>query len=112
MASRLTEDQRRTYSDYYALMPLLGKEDEAAFRRLTRITPDLWHYILGRVHGRLIKKDTQMRLALEPGLMLAITLRYLVTGETFRSLAFGYRVSHSAVVQFLPLVCKALIEEF
>lgn len=112
VASWLTEEQRRNQSDYYALMPLLANEDEAAFRRLTRITPELWHYILGRVHGRLVKKDTHMRLALEPGLKLAVTLRYLATGETFRSLAFGYRVSHSSIVQFVPLVCRALIEEF
>ncbi len=36
VASWLTEYQRRTYSQYYCLMPLLRDEDEAAFKRLTR----------------------------------------------------------------------------
>ncbi len=111
VASWLTEYQRRRYSTYYTLMPLLLDEDEAAFKRLTRITPEMWHHLLGRVGPRIKKQDTDQRCALEPGLKLAVTLRYLATGETFRSLAFGYRVSHSSIVQFLPEVCEAIILE-
>ncbi len=86
----LTEYQKRTYSQYYALLPLLLNEDEAAFRRQTRITPEMWHHILERVGPQIQKKDTQKRLVLELGSKLAVTLRYLATGETFRNLAFGY----------------------
>ncbi len=111
VASWLTEYQRRTYSQYNALMLLLLHEDKAAFQGLTRITPEMWHYILGRVGPRIQKQDTEKRLALEPGLKLAVTLRYLATGEIFRSLAFGYRVSHSSIVQFLPEMCEAIILE-
>ena len=100
------------YSQYYALMPLLLDEDEAAFKRLTKITPEMWHHILGRVGPQIQKQDTERRLALEPGLKLAVTLRYLATGETFRSLVFGYMKSHSSIVQFLPEVYEAIMLEF
>ena len=41
VVSWLTKYQRRTYSQYYCLIPLLRNEHEAAFKRLTRITPEM-----------------------------------------------------------------------
>ncbi|KAJ8928517.1 hypothetical protein NQ314_018933 [Rhamnusium bicolor] len=42
---------------------------------------------------------------------LIITLRYLATGESFRSLIFNYRVSESTISLFVPVVCEAIYEE-
>ena len=79
----LSEARRRQFSQYYTLHQELLVNDVPAFIRLTRFTPRMWHEIEERVTPHIQKQDTQMRLAIEPGLKLAITLRYLATGQTF-----------------------------
>lgn len=49
---------------------------------------------------------------MEPGLKLAITLRFLATGNSYRSLAFEFRVAHNSICQFIPEVCTAIYEEY
>jgi len=48
---------------------------------------------------------------LEPGLKLAITLRYLATGNSYKSLQYGFRVSFSAISLLILEVFEAIIEE-
>ena len=111
-ASWLSEPERRAHSMYYTLHPHLEDRDPRAFLRLTRFSPEMWHELLQRVGPMIQKEDTQMRLALEPGLKLAVTLRYLATGESFRSLAFQYRVAASTICKFVPEVCEAIIHQY
>ena len=40
---------------------------------------------------------------------LTLTLRFLATGETFRSLGFQFRISRSAISYIVISVCEALI---
>lgn len=51
------------------------------------------------------------RTPLEPGLKLAITLRYLATGSSYRTLAFAFRVPHNTIALFVPRVCQAIVDE-
>ena len=73
----LTEEQQRMHSQYYTLMPLLEHEDPGTFQHLTRIPPDMWHHILQCVSPDLTKKDTNMRLAMEPVLKCWVALNIL-----------------------------------
>ena len=41
---------------------------------------------------------------------MAIALRFLVTGETYRSIKYQYRVSHSSISSIVSDVCDAIIE--
>ncbi|XP_064116594.1 uncharacterized protein LOC135222437 [Macrobrachium nipponense] len=60
----------------------------------------------------LKKKDTKMRLAQEVGLKLAVTLRYLASGNDYTSLQYSFKVSKSSICQFIPLVCQAIINTY
>ncbi|XP_031328882.1 uncharacterized protein LOC116159923 [Photinus pyralis] len=40
---------------------------------------------------------------------LEVTLRFLATGETFRSLMYGCRIHESTISRFVPAVCNAII---
>ncbi|XP_046335592.1 uncharacterized protein LOC124117652 [Haliotis rufescens] len=60
----------------------------------------------------LMKQTTFMREPLEVGLKLASTLRFLATGNSYRSLQYSFRVEASTICKFLPEVCKAIIEVF
>lgn len=52
------------------------------------------------------------RRSLEPGLKLLITLRFLATGCSYRSLAFNFRVAHNTISLFIPEVCSAIFDEY
>ena len=43
---------------------------------------------------------------------IAITLRFLATGESYSSLQYQYRVSQTTISRFVPAVCDAIISCF
>lgn len=57
-----------------------------------------------------------MRTAIEPGECLCICLRYLVTGDCYKTIAFSFRVGVTTVSNIIGEVCQAiwdcLMEEF
>ena len=79
--------QRRTLlGQYERLMTELEAEDLSSFRIFTRMEPVMFRELLMRLGDRISKKDTFYRKALHPGLKLAITLRYYVSGDNYHSL--------------------------
>lgn len=59
---------------------------------------------------KIRKKDTVMRFAISSRVRLAITLRFIGTGDSYRSLEFLSRVSRKIIGQFVPEVLEAIIE--
>ena len=51
-----------------------------------------------------------MRQPIPPGERLAVTLRYLATGESFSSLQYQFRISASALSILIPEVCQAIYQ--
>ena len=56
----------------------------------------------------ITKKTTHLREPITTEEKLAVTLRYLATGESFNSLMYQYRIHRSTISQFIPDVCKAI----
>nr|CAI5824196.1 unnamed protein product [Callosobruchus analis] len=56
------------------------------------------------------KKDTHLREAIPCRKKLEITLRYLATGDSFKSLMYIFRVPHNTISSFLPEVLAAIYE--
>ena len=61
---------------------------------------------------KITKKTTRFRLTISPGEKLAITLLFLATGETYKSLLYQYRVSEVSISRFVPEVCQVIIGSF
>ena len=59
----------------------------------------------------ITKKTTYLREPISAGERLCITLRYLATGESFRSLGFQYRVHWSTVSKIIPEVLDAIFAQ-
>ena len=68
--------------------------------------------VLERIRHRIVKQDTRYRDSLEPGLKLAVTLRYLATGNSYVYLAYNFRVANNSISIFVPEVCQAILDEF
>lgn len=84
------------------------------FKNLLRMSEHHFQYLLKLVSPKIQKNDTNMREALPAKLKLEITLRYLATGDSFKSLEYLFRVPKSSISKFiedvLDAVCDALKE--
>ena len=104
--------RRPEYGQFEKLMKELQMEDLPAFRNFVRVPPALFLELLEHVGPRIQKEDTKFRKALPAGLKLAVTLRYLATGNSYRSLQYGFRVAFNTISKFIPEVCQAIIDEY
>ena len=93
------------------LMKELEQEDKKGFKNFMRMTPRLFQEILHRVEKRLTKEN-RWRKALSPALKLAITLRYLASGDSYHSLMYAFRVAANTISLFILEVCEAILAEF
>jgi len=101
--------RRPLQGDYDQLLVELNRETPGKYKKYLRIDNDTFQELLQRVAPALTKKTTSARKPLEPGLKLAVTLRYLATGQTYEELSTAFRVSPNAISVFIPEVCDALI---
>ncbi|CAD7088081.1 unnamed protein product [Hermetia illucens] len=56
----------------------------------------------------ITKRDTVMREAIPAEIRLAITLRYLATGDSYASLSFLFKVSTQSISKIVPEVAKSI----
>ena len=70
-----------TLRAYNMLVQELRAEDAAAFRNFFRMDQTCFEELLKMVKTQLQRQDTNMRKSIPAGEKLALTLRYLATGE-------------------------------
>ena len=103
---------RPDQGQYEQLMPLLRTGDPETYRKYLRVEPEMFHELLERIKPHITKIDTNYKLAIEPGLKLACTLRFLATGNDYIALSFNFLVAPNTISKFVPVVCEAIIHEF
>ncbi|CAI6358602.1 unnamed protein product [Macrosiphum euphorbiae] len=81
------------------------------FRNLLRMTECQFEYLLLRVTNIIAKSDTNMRQAINAKTKLDVTLRYLATSDSFKSLEFLFRVPKNTISKFIPETCEAIYNE-
>ena len=103
---------RPKYGMYEKLMNQLRRQNVKSFRNFTRMEPSMFDQMVKDLTTKLKKRTTSYRKPLSPGLKLAITLRYLVTRDSYKSLSYGFRVAPSTIVNIVLEVCQALYEHY
>jgi hypothetical protein len=104
---------RRLFQGQYEnLMGELMRESRDDFKGFMRMEPAMFQELHARLTPRLTKATTNWRAPLEPGLKLAVTLRFMATGNSFHSLAFDFRVAHNTISLFVKEVLEAIIAEY
>ncbi|XP_050307518.1 uncharacterized protein LOC126744204 [Anthonomus grandis grandis] len=85
--------------------------NESKFREYFRLSTELFELVLSFVKDDISKKPTnRIKCPISAEEKLCITLRYLATGETFRSLAFQYRQHHSWISVSVREVLRSIRE--
>lgn len=92
------------------LLKELAVEDQLEYKRCLRMTPENFEQLLSMVKDIIQCKDTIMRDAITAEVKLQVTLNFLATGNSYRSLSHFFRVSRPAISKFIPEVCDAISE--
>uniref|UniRef100_A0A667WYG0 DDE Tnp4 domain-containing protein n=1 Tax=Myripristis murdjan TaxID=586833 RepID=A0A667WYG0_9TELE len=83
------------------------RKDSAGFRGLLRMTAEEFEFVLSKVAPLITKTHTKLRRAITAKERLALTLRFLATGESFSSLSFQFRIGESTVSMIVSQTCES-----
>lgn len=101
-------DRRHLENSANSLINELRNQDVNEFRNFLRMSPIQFDLLLQKVSPIVSKQDTCMRKAIPAATRLIITLRYLITGDSFRSLMYFFRVPHNTISSIIPETCRAI----
>ena len=104
--------QREERGAYHNIMAELYATDIPGFTNFMRMTPEFFEMIKTRLEPRLARQATNYTAPISVGEKLALTIRYLATGEAYTSLSCQFRVGRSTISKFLPEVCRAIQDKF
>lgn len=102
--------RRRAQGASNNLLCELKIERPGDYKNFLRMNQQQFHFLLEQVKFKITKQDTLMREALSPRIKLEITLRYLASGDSLKSLEYLYRVPKSTISSFLVEVLEAIYE--
>ena len=104
--------QREERGAYHNIMADLYATDIPGFTNYMRMTPEFFEMIKTRLEPHLARQATNYTAPISVGEKLALTIRYLATGESYTSLSCQFRVGRSTISKFIPEVCRAIQDEF
>nr|CAI5842494.1 unnamed protein product [Callosobruchus analis] len=86
----------------------LRVEDPWSYTNFLRLNHSQFESLLSAVSNQIQKQDTVMRECISARSKLEVTLRFLSTGESFRSLMYATRIHETTISRFVPEVCQAI----
>ena len=104
--------QRVEKQCYRNLLVNLIQTDISDYQNFVRMPPAVFDLIEECIRHSIKKEVTNFRKSVQVGLKLAITLRYLATGERCKPLQHHWLVGQTTIYKFVPIVWKAILAEF
>jgi len=83
-------------------------EPSGEFENFSRMSLSDFEYLLTLISPIISKQYTQLRDSIPAKIRLAITLRFLATGDSYKSLHFLFKVSSQIISKIIPEVCAAI----
>lgn len=100
--------KRDTEGVYVKLLAELRMNNPNLYRNFVRMRAEDFDFLLELVTPLIEKKNTQMRDAISAGARLALTLRFLATGESFMSLQYLFLIPQPTISSIVPEVLDAI----
>ncbi|CAF4945829.1 unnamed protein product [Pieris macdunnoughi] len=84
-------------------------ESSGEFHNFCRMSFTDFEYLLDKISPLISKQqDTDFREAIPAKYRLAITLRFIASCDSYKSLHYLFKVSPQAISKIIPEVCKAI----
>ncbi len=100
----------QAFGQFENLMVELRIEDPATFQSFVQYVPAMFQEMVDSLTPLISKLDTNYCKALEPGLKLAITLCYIATGDSSKSLKYGFRVAYNSICVVIAEISSAIVD--
>ncbi|XP_074039919.1 uncharacterized protein [Leptinotarsa decemlineata] len=101
---------REIYSGSTLLEDLKFQEISGQFQNFVRMSSQDFELLINMIGPKITKLNTRMRMAVPVKERLAITLRFLATGDSYTSMQYLFKVSKQLISSIVPETCRALIE--
>nr|XP_023020608.1 uncharacterized protein LOC111509151 [Leptinotarsa decemlineata] len=82
--------------------------DEKRFYIYFRMNFECFDEILARIENDIRKQHSKFREPIEPAERLAVTLRFLATGDSYKTIGHSFRMGFSTVSKIVEEVCCAI----
>src|SRR5258705_6152642 len=79
-------------------------------RNWLRMDEKTFMNLLDLIGDKLKKADTVMREAITPAQRLAVTLRYMATGNSFRELSYWFRLGERTIAYIVLETCQVICD--
>lgn len=83
-------------------------EPSGEFNNFVRMSCNDFEYLVQKISPLVVKQDTRWRDSIPVKIRLAVTLRFLATGDNYRSLHYLFKISSQIISNIIPEVCLAL----
>ncbi|KAH8033671.1 hypothetical protein HPB51_015017 [Rhipicephalus microplus] len=93
---------RAVDGDFHNLLVKLRLGDAAMFHNFMRMSPQQFDFLENLVRPLIEVRSTHLRSAISAAERLAITLRFLATGNSYQSLSYSFRVGKLTISQLVP----------
>ncbi|CAB3989267.1 Hypothetical predicted protein [Paramuricea clavata] len=100
--------ERCEKGEYHLLVREMMLFDQEFFTNRFRMTPSTFEKLLTWVGPYLQKKSTVMRDPIAPSERLALTLRYLTTGDAQVTIGASYRISPTTTGRIIHKTCQVI----
>ena len=75
-----------------------------------RISSEDFEWLANALGPYIGKENTTFRAAISVTTMLAYTLRFLATGDSYHSLSVTFKVGLSTISESIPYICKSIVK--
>jgi len=102
--------RRETRGASALLLKELSVKDPQEYRLCLRLTPESFETLLNLIAPVIQRTDTKLRDAIPARVKVEVTLNFLATGNSYRTLQHIFRVPKPSISNFVPEVCEAIFE--
>jgi hypothetical protein len=92
------------------LLAELSMEDGNGFRNFTRMTASDFEFLITIIGSKVSRQNTNYRKSITVNERLAVTLRFLATGDSYQSLMYLFKTAKQSISTIVPELCEALVE--
>jgi len=86
-----------------------GEGIRSTFQNFLRMTCTDFEEILKMIGPKIKRQNTNFRVPISINERLAVTLRFLASGDSFMDLSYLFKISQPSISFIVPEVCEALI---